>query len=49
MVSLVFENITSLKTGVKGWNDFGLSNKGGEELVGADWAGGFFNPAERDD
>ena len=50
MISLGFENITSLKTGVKGWNDsdLGLSNKSGE-VVDADWADSFFNPAVRDD
>lgn len=50
MKMLGFENITSLKTGVKGWNDSDLPliDKGGKD-ADADWADGFFNPKVRDD
>ncbi len=40
-----YENVTSLKTGIKGSNDadIPLLNKAGEE-VDPDWADEFFNP-----
>jgi len=50
LLALGFENITSLKTGVKGWNDSDspLIDKTGAD-ADADWADGFFNPPVRDD
>ena len=50
MMALGYKNITSLKTGVKGWNDsdFPLIDGKGSE-ADADWADGFFNPKVRDD
>ena len=50
MMALGYKNITSLKTGVKGWNDsdFPLTDGKGNE-ADADWADGFFNPKVRDD
>lgn len=50
MKMMGYENITSLKTGVKGWNDADLPliNKAGEE-ADPDWADEFFNPPVRDD
>ncbi len=50
MMALGYKNITSLKTGVKGWNDSDLplvDSKGSE--ADADWADVFFNPEVRDD
>jgi len=48
MMTLGYEDVTSLKTGIKGWNDSDLP------LVNAagfpadpDWADGFFNPPVR--
>ena len=45
-----YTNVTSLKTGVKGWNDsdFPLVNKKGE-AVDPDWADDFLNPTVRED
>ena len=50
MSLLGYEDVTSLKTGIKGWNDSDLP------LVNAsgfpadpDWADGFFNPPVRED
>ena len=50
MKFLGYENITSLKTGVKGWNDSDLPliDKDGKKSD-ADWADVFFNPKVRDD
>ncbi len=50
MIWLGYENVVSLKTGVKGWNDADLPlfNKDGE-AADPDWAEGFFNPPVRDD
>ncbi len=50
MKSLGFENLTSLKLGIKGCNDsdIPLLNKAGDD-VDPDWADGFFNPPVRDD
>ena len=50
MIWLGYENVVSLKTGVKGWNDADLpliDKKG--EAADPDWAEGFFNPPVRDD
>ena len=45
-----YTNVTSLKTGIKGWNDSDLPlvNKKGE-TVDPDWADEFLNPAIRED
>lgn len=45
-----YNNVSSLKTGTKGWNDSDLPllNKKGE-LVDPDWADEFFNPPLRDE
>ena len=50
MKLLGYENLSSLKMGVKGCNDsdIALFNKAGEE-ADPDWADEFFNPAVRDD
>ncbi|MEE9318866.1 MAG: rhodanese-like domain-containing protein [Granulosicoccus sp.] len=50
MALLGFEQLSSLKTGVKGWNDADLPllNKGGE-TVDPDWADSFFSPMVRAD
>lgn len=50
MKMMGYENVTSLKTGIKGCNDadIPLINKAGEE-VDPDWADEFFNPPVRDD
>jgi len=50
MKMLGYENLMSLKTGVKGWNDadMPLFNKAGEQ-ADPDWAEDFFNPDVRDD
>ncbi len=47
---LGYENVISLKTGVKGWNDADLPliDKNGE-AADPDWAEDFFNPPVRDD
>lgn len=40
-----YKKVTSLKTGIKGWNDsdYEMINAAGE-VVDADWAEAFFNP-----
>ncbi len=45
-----YNNVTSLQTGIKGWNDsdFPLLNKKAE-LVDPDWADTFLNPPLRDE
>lgn len=50
MKILGYENVISLKTGIKGWNDADLPlfNKTGEK-ADPDWAEGFFNPEVTDD
>ncbi len=50
MKMLGYEDVTSLKTGIKGWNDSDLPlvNKSGVP-ADPDWADGFFNPPVRDD
>jgi len=50
MKILGYENLLSLKTGVKGWNDSDLPliDKDGKE-VDPDWADEFFNPPVRED
>jgi len=48
MALLGFERLSSLKTGIKGWNDADLPllNKTGDP-VDPDWADAFFSPAVR--
>ncbi|MEE9302631.1 MAG: rhodanese-like domain-containing protein [Thiotrichaceae bacterium] len=43
-----YENVTSMKTGIKGWNDsdYPLHDKEGN-TVDPDWADGFLNPLIR--
>lgn len=50
MALLGFERLTSLKTGIKGWNDSDLPllNKAGE-TVDPDWADTFFSPPVREE
>ena len=50
MKMLGFDNVVSLKTGVKGWNDSDLPliNKDGKD-ADPDWVDGFINPKVRDD
>lgn len=50
MKMMGYENVISLKTGIKGWNDADLPliNKVGEE-ADPDWADEFFNKPVRDD
>ena len=50
MKMLGYNNLASLKMGVKGCNDsdIALINKAGEE-ADPDWADEFFNPEVRDD
>ncbi len=50
MRKLGYKNVTSLKTGIKGWNDsdMPLINKDGQE-VDPDWADEYFNPPVRED
>lgn len=50
MLLMGYENVTSLKTGIKGWNDsdLPLMNKDGKK-ADPDWADGFFNPSVRED
>lgn len=45
-----YEDVSSLKTGIKGWNDsdYPLLNKD-DEVVDADWAERFLNPPVSDD
>ena len=45
-----YEDVTSLKTGIKGWNDSDLPlvDKSGLK-ADPDWAEGFFNPSVRED
>ena len=50
MQQMGFNNVTSLKTGIKGWNDSDLpliNSKG--EVVDPDWADGFLTPPLRND
>ncbi len=50
MQEMGYLHVSSLKTGVKGWNDsdYPLEDKNGKP-VDPDWAEGFLNPAIRDD
>ena len=50
MHMLGYEDVTSLKTGIKGWNDsdLPLMDKSGF-AADPDWADGFFNPPVRED
>ena len=50
MLQLGYKDITSLKTGIKGWNDSDLPlvDETGKE-VNPDWADEFFNPPVRED
>lgn len=50
MIMLGYEDVTSLKTGIKGWNDSDLPmvDKSGA-AADADWAEGFFNPTVREE
>ncbi|HIP93858.1 MAG TPA: rhodanese-like domain-containing protein [Leucothrix sp.] len=50
MHMLGYEDVTSLKTGIKGWNDSDLPmvDKSGF-AANPDWADGFFNPPVRED
>lgn len=50
MFLLGYEDVTSLKTGIKGWNDSDMPLINAEGLpADPDWAEGFFNPPVRDD
>jgi len=45
MMLLGYEDVTSLKTGIKGWNDSDLPLENAAGLpADPDWADGFFNP-----
>lgn len=50
MQEMGYQHVSSLKTGVKGWNDsdYPLEDKNGKS-VDPDWAEGFLNPAIRND
>ena len=50
MQEMGYQHVSSLKTGVKGWNDsdYPLEDKNGK-AIDPDWAEGFLNPAIRDD